>query len=218
MKRIPQADGAKTRRKLLDLLKREGPADPAALARRLGVSAMAVRLHLYELRRGRLAAFREAPRGRGRPSRVWSLTPRAARLFPDSHGELAAGLLSSMRRAFGRSGLDRLVRARAADQAAAYRLRIAARAPLAEKVRTLARIRTEEGYLAEPRKEPDGALALVENHCPICIAATACQGLCGAELEVFRKVLGPGAKVERTEHLLAGSRRCVYRITPTGGA
>jgi predicted ArsR family transcriptional regulator len=53
---------------------------------------------------------------------------------------------------------------------------------------------------------------LVENHCPICVAATACQGFCRAELETFRAVLGPDASVERAEHIVAGDRRCVYSI------
>ena len=60
--------------------------------------------------------------------------------------------------------------------------------------------------------EPDGSLLLVENHCPICAAATACQGFCRAELEVFRSVLGPDVTVERVDHIVAGGRRCSYTI------
>jgi predicted ArsR family transcriptional regulator len=52
----------------------------------------------------------------------------------------------------------------------------------------------------------------VEKHCPICVAATSCTGLCGEEINVFRKVLGKKVKIERTEHLLEGSHRCAYRI------
>jgi predicted ArsR family transcriptional regulator len=57
-------------------------------------------------------------------------------------------------------------------------------------------------------------LLLIENHCPICAAARACQNFCRAELEVFRQALGEGAEVTREEHLLLGARRCAYRITP----
>jgi predicted ArsR family transcriptional regulator len=55
---------------------------------------------------------------------------------------------------------------------------------------------------------------LVENHCPICVAAKTCQGYCRAELDTFRAVLGPDAKVERTEHIVQGDRRCAYRVSP----
>lgn len=57
----------------------------------------------------------------------------------------------------------------------------------------------------------DGSYALIENHCPICTAARACTGLCAAELDVFRAVLGPRMSLERTEHIVSGARRCVYR-------
>ncbi len=33
------------------------------------------------------------------------------------------------------------------------------------------------------------------------------------ELEVFQSVLGPEVKVERTDHIQAGARRCVYLVT-----
>jgi predicted ArsR family transcriptional regulator len=60
----------------------------------------------------------------------------------------------------------------------------------------------------------DGSFLLIENHCPICAAATACTGLCARELEVFQRVLGQ-VTIERTEHILAGARRCVYRVYST---
>jgi len=51
----------------------------------------------------------------------------------------------------------------------------------------------------------------VENHCPICAAAATCQGFCRAERDVFSNVLD--ARVERTEHILQGARRCAYVIS-----
>ena len=69
--------------------------------------------------------------------------------------------------------------------------------------------------MAESAAEGQGYI-LVENHCPICVAATACQGFCRAELDTFRNVLGPDASVERAEHIVAGDRRCVYRILRSG--
>jgi predicted ArsR family transcriptional regulator len=60
----------------------------------------------------------------------------------------------------------------------------------------------------------DGGFLLIENHCPICAAAAVCQGLCREELSLFRRVLGSEVRVERTDHVLAGARRCAYRITP----
>eukprot|EP01034_Spumella_vulgaris_P034247 gene34247-42231_t len=75
-------------------------------------------------------------------------------------------------------------------------------------------LRDAEGYMAETEVQPDGSLLLIENHCPICAAATSCQGFCRSELQVFQRVLGEGCQVERAEHLLSGARRCVYVIRP----
>ena len=59
---------------------------------------------------------------------------------------------------------------------------------------------------------------LVEHHCPICTAATACPGFCRSELELFRDTLGPDVTVERTAHILAGDVRCAYLIRPVDAA
>jgi predicted ArsR family transcriptional regulator len=85
-------------------------------------------------------------------------------------------------------------------------------ADLGERVARLAEARSREGYMAEAKTEGGGYL-LVENHCSICVAATACQGFCRAELDTFREVLGPDASVERTEHIVQGDRRCAYRVS-----
>jgi predicted ArsR family transcriptional regulator len=109
--------------------------------------------------------------------------------------------------------MERLLETRSAQQRRAYRARIPASAALEERLRGLARIRTEEGYMAEVRRDGEGFL-FIESHCPICAAANACQGFCSTELELFRAVLGKSASVERSEHILAGDRRCVYRVKP----
>jgi predicted ArsR family transcriptional regulator len=66
--------------------------------------------------------------------------------------------------------------------------------------------------MAELRQQPDRSFLLIENHCSISAAAKVCPKLCDAELEIFRAILGEGVVIERSEHLIAGARRCVYRI------
>ena len=85
-------------------------------------------------------------------------------------------------------------------------------ASLRKRVEALASIRTAEGYMAEVVEESPEVLRLIEHHCPICAAAETCQGLCRAELEVFRASLGDDVSIERTMHLLSDGDRCVYRI------
>ena len=201
--------------RILHLLKTKGPATAAALARRLSVTPAAVRQQLATLLAGGLVAFEDHAGQVGRPKRVWRTTRAADARFPDSHAELAVGLVSSLREALGERALARVIAERTRAQAEAYaRLLPPAERPLAERVAALARIRRDEGYLAAVETPADGSLLLVENHCPICAAATACTGLCDGELALFRQVLGPAVAVTREEHLLAGARRCTYRIVP----
>ena len=203
-----------SRRALIELLKREGARDAQTLARRLGISAMAVRQHLYELEAQGYAAHREEPRPVGRPAKLWHLTAGADAFFPDGHAELSLDLLAAMREAFGERGLDRVIEVRAEAQRQTYAEAMAGKRSLRARLEALAQARSAEGYMAEVQKDEDGGLMLVENHCPVCAAARVCQGLCRAELEVFQAVLGPEVAVERTEHIPLGARRCAYRIAP----
>ncbi|WP_420345771.1 helix-turn-helix transcriptional regulator [Pelagibius sp.] len=203
----------RSRRAIIDALKQHGPQDAAHLAEGLGISAMAVRQHLYELEAEGLVDHAAEARPLGRPAKLWALTPAADRFFPDGHAELTLGLIDSMKQAFGAKGLEKLLAVRAQEQIAAYGARIDRQRSLAGKLRALAEIRSEEGYMAAVEKTAEGYL-FIENHCPVCSAAAACAGLCRSELEVFRAALGDGVTVERTDHILAGARRCAYLVTP----
>jgi predicted ArsR family transcriptional regulator len=207
----------KTRRAITKLLKTEGPIDSAQLAERLGLTAMAVRQHLYALQREGLVTSEERPVPIGRPAKFWSLTREADHLFPEAYAELSVALIDSVKDAFGEEGLDRVLTSRCARQRADYEKRIRRSDSLEQKLRELAKVRTEEGYMAEVRKEGADDYLLVENHCPICAAANACQGFCSTELDLFRSVLGPGVSVERAEHIIKGDQRCVYKIQPQKG-
>ena len=202
------------RQRVLFILKTKGPQTAARMAKRLSVTAMAVRQHLAVLQAEKLIDFTDERRKVGRPARVWQLTPDAYARFPDRNADLAVGMLQAVRRAFGDEGLERLTAERTRQQADSYRARMAGSdAPIEERVATLARIRREEGFMAEWRRRRDGSLELVENHCAITKAARICTKLCGDELQLFRSVLGKDVSVERTEHILSGDRRCTYCIT-----
>jgi predicted ArsR family transcriptional regulator len=201
------------KRAVLDLLKRRGPIEAKDIAANLGVTAMAVRQHLYALEDEGLVTFADAPKNgsRGRPSKMWQAEAAADALFADAHADLSVELIANIRQVFGERGLDKLIAARTRQQIAAYRAALASASSLNEKVKRLARLRSEAGYMADAVADGDGFL-LIENHCPICRAATMCTGLCRQELEVFRAALGRGIVIKRTDHILAGARRCAYSI------
>jgi predicted ArsR family transcriptional regulator len=198
--------------RFLVLLKTRGPQTAAELGKAAGVTGEAARQQLVRLAADGLVVATTESRGVGRPAQVWGLTEAGNARFPDAHAELTAQLLRSIRAELGEAVLDRLIDARSAESKAAYAAALAGAADLGERVARLAEARTREGYMAEAKAEGEGYV-LVENHCPICVAATECQGFCRAELEAFQEVLGPDASVERTEHIVQGDRRCAYRVT-----
>ncbi|MCE8003023.1 helix-turn-helix transcriptional regulator [Billgrantia ethanolica] len=203
---------ADTAERLLLLLKTRGPHSAAALGEMLGTSGENARQQLGKLARQGLVAQRPLPGGVGRPTIEWRLSEAGHARFADGHAELASRLIVSVRDTLGDAALTRLIEARQAETLAQYRQALADSDSLEARVQRLAEIRSREGYMAEWQREADGSLLLIENHCPICQAASTCPDFCRSELAVFRAALGEGASVERTEHVLAGARRCVYRI------
>ncbi|HJY29952.1 MAG TPA: metalloregulator ArsR/SmtB family transcription factor [Pyrinomonadaceae bacterium] len=210
--RVQVPSERRTRRAIAKLLKTDGPIDSAQLAERLGLTAMAIRQHLYALQREGLVTHEERRVPIGRPAKFWRLTRDADHLFPEAYAELSVALIDSVKDAFGDEGLERVLTSRCARQRVDYGKRIKPGDSLEKKLKELAKVRTEEGYMAEIRKEGKESFLLVENHCPICAAANACQGFCSTELDLFRSVLGAGVSVERAEHIIKGDQRCVYRI------
>lgn len=202
--------------RILFRLKTRGPQAIAELGTAFGVTSEAVRQLLVKAEADGLVTYEDRREGRGRPKRLWRLTEVGHARFPDRHADLTVGLLEAVRAEFGDAGLDRLIARREVAQRESYRAAMSRVRTVEGRVKALAGLRDREGYMAEWRREDDGSLMLVENHCPICAAAATCQNLCRSELAIFRDVLGDAAEVERTDHVLAGARRCAYRVTPTG--
>lgn len=204
---------ASTGDRILFLLKTRGPLKTTDLAALLEITSEAARQQIQKLQVAQLIVGVSAPiSGAGRPSLKWTLTETAQSKFPDSHSVLTLHLIESIEGIFGSEGVEKVIASMEATARHEYTQACSAASTLREKVEILVQIRERAGYMAQMEPLDDGWL-LVENHCPICVAAKACQGFCRSELNLFRDVLGADAKVEREEHILAGARRCAYRIT-----
>jgi len=202
---------------ILYTLKSRGAQGAQVVAEACGLSAMGARKQLLALEGAGLVTSHEEVHGVGRPARLWQLTEAGHARFPDRHGELAVQLIAQVSALLGPQALQTLIAQRQADAQATYEAGLAGAKTLAQRVQVLAKKRAEEGYMARAERETGGdgkAWLLIEDHCPICAAASSCQGFCQSELELFQHCMGSAATVERSEHLLSGARRCVYRIRP----
>lgn len=220
-----------TAEQVLFLLKTRGPQTAQQLAALLDLTSMGARRQLESWQEKGMVLYEDIADKVGRPSRRWLLSEAGHARFPDRHADLSLQLIGQVRALFGEAGLEKLIAARELVSEAQYLAHLEnlpaekasasvsaqaqqAGSNLTARVAALAQARSAEGYMAEAEPQADGSVLLVENHCPICAAARECQSFCRSELDIFKRVLGDGCSVERSEHLLAGARRCVYRITP----
>ena len=203
----------KTTDKIIQLLKLHGPLTAKTLAEELALTTMGVRQHLQALEEAGDVDIEDRVEGRGRPTRYWGLTEQSRTHFADRHSELSLQLIDSVKMIFGDQGLDKLIEHREQTAMQQYRSAMQGMTDITSRLTKLVELRTLEGYMAT-QEQADGVFWLLENHCPICSAATKCQNFCSSELQQFQQLFADIATVSREEHIIDGARRCAYRIAP----
>lgn len=227
---------------VLIALRRIGPASPDALAAAMGISRSAAVAHLRMLAAAGLVARDVERHGVGRPRHLYDLTAAAQTLLPSNYASLATDLLDALQVVGDEAVVDAVFAERRRRQAALIRGRFADRrladAPLQERVRELAIIQDEQGYLCDcaataarslgealPSGDPSAEDPLADGHaaaseamqmrqanCAIYDVAARHQQACDSELQLYREVLG--ADVVREGHIASGDRMCTYHIEP----
>src|SRR3954468_23142789 len=181
------------RRAVLVHLRQHGPTAPDAIAAAIGASRSGVAQQLRALDTAGLVTRTSVRHGVGRPHHLYDVTPEAQDLFPSNYDGLATGLLAAILEVGGDTLVEEVFAARRRQAEARLRAEMEASlpedAPLEDRVRELARLQDELGYLAEARVD-GGALTLVEHNCAVLDVAQASPVACQAELELFERVLG----------------------------
>jgi predicted ArsR family transcriptional regulator len=202
------------RRELLLRLRLDGPSSPDQLAARLGASRTGVLQQLRALEAANLVTRQTVRHGVGRPRHLYDVTPDAQDLFPSNYGALATGLLAAIEAVGGEELLHQVFATRRRQLGDRVREHVADRvghdAPLLERVRELAVVQADQGYLADTTLESDGTIRLREHNCAIFHIAEGAPVACQAELDLFSEILG--ADVVREQHIASGDRCCTYRI------
>lgn len=197
--------------RILMMLKMRGKATSNLIAEELGITKEGVRKRLLNLATEGLVESEVKSEGVGRPSTHYFLTEKGWTKFPDTHSLITVQLLQSVRKLLGENAMELLISDRETNVYHSYEKAISKAKTIEQKLKILSQKRTEEGYMAEWEKKGK-SYYLIEKHCPICAAATECQGFCRSELSTFRRLIGPEYTVQRTEYIIEGSNRCVYKI------
>ncbi len=208
------ASASVLRRAILVHLRRAGPSAPDAIAKAIGASRSGVAQQLRALDTAGLVSRTSERHGVGRPRHLYDTTPDAQDLFPSNYDGLATGLLAAILEVGGEGLVEDVFAARRRQAEARLRERMGASlppdAPLADRVRVLAGLQDELGYISEAVVD-DGTIRLVEHNCAVLDVARGIPAACQAELDLFRTVLD--ADVVRERHIATGDRCCTYRVT-----
>jgi predicted ArsR family transcriptional regulator len=212
------ASGAPTpsalRHEILVQLRQAGPSSPDGIAAALGASRTGVLQQLYALEEAGLVSHAAEKHGVGRPRHVYDVTPNAQGLFPTDYGGFASGLVKAIEAVGGDDLVEQVFAARRRQIGDRIGRRMSEQLPevatIADRVRVLAVLQAEAGYLAEAVIGDDGEVRLREHNCAIDKIARRTAVACDAELALFRELLGPD--VVRESHIASGDRCCSYRI------
>lgn len=200
-----------SRQKILVHLKRRGEAGTDELAQTVGITVQGTRQHLTALERDGLLRHRQQRDGLGRPRHLYTLTPAGDALFPRNYADLTNELLeyveeedpALLERIFDRRSQRRLWHAQARTTGL----------PFPDKVRVIAEILDEDGYLAEFQRCDDGTFLITEHNCAVLSVALKYGHACGSELAFLQAAL-PEADVTRIAHRIKGGHVCAYRVQP----
>src|SRR5260370_7799229 len=194
---------------VLGEVKRAQPLTGKELADRLGVSANAIRHHLKELEAAAFIVYGREQRGVGAPTFAYRLSPAGEALFPRAYEATLNELLDRMAEKSGRGAAVDLLEDHYRERERRVLAQLDGRSA-AERVALVARLMSEQGYMAE-WQEAAGAFRLAEHNCAIRAVAERFPEVCAAEQQFLRDVLG--AAVERRTHITSGCNACEYAIT-----
>jgi predicted ArsR family transcriptional regulator len=210
--------GQPTRERVARSILEHGPSTAAALAARLDLTPAAVRRHLDHLVAEAAVEARDArpagSRGRGRPAKVFAITETGRDRFDQQYDDLALQAL----RFLAETGGDEAVRAFADRRMSFIEAGFAdvlAADPTLTPAEALARVFTDEGYVASVRELPlvgqqSVGDQLCQQHCPVSHVAHEFPQLCEAETAAISRVLG--RHVQRLATIAHGDGVCTTCI------
>jgi predicted ArsR family transcriptional regulator len=208
---LAEQPGSVPAQNVLLMLKRDGPLSLRDISGKMGISKMGAHKHLVALEeRGLVERFYERS-GVGRPKVWFKLSDKSSSLFPKAYADISLCALGFIERKLGREAVEQVLRERQNELYTRYSARLEGREG-PERVRELARLRDQEGYMAEARRAGKLSMEILEHNCPILQIASKYQEACKTETQLFSRLLG--SPVEATHRAAVGDSVCRFMIQP----
>jgi len=199
-----------TKRELLGALKmRTEGATCEALADATGISLSSARAQLMSLSSEGLVERTPLRGGPGRPEFSYRLSEQAGYLFARQNDALAIELLATVG-AVAPDTLRKAIDARTEHRIQEKQRTLAGSSP-EERIRKLAGIFEEEGFVVVVSSPLPADLRLSIRHCPLRELAAVEPYICVAEERYLASLL-PGAVVSSTANINRGADECCFRI------
>ncbi|WP_163580955.1 helix-turn-helix transcriptional regulator [Gracilibacillus saliphilus] len=200
-----------TRAMILELLKKNQSLSVNGISNFLNITEMAIRKHLIKLESEKLITSRTVRQPMGRPVIYYSLTTAGENVFPKSYDLLTMEFLRDIEDTIGMEAIDQLFERREERLRQKYRRRIFIEDPIAERVKALVKVQSDNGYMSEFHEEDNDKLSFAQYNCPIAAIADKYDKPCDCELNLFKSVLGT-EKVKRVECIAKGGTACKYVV------
>ncbi|HMR50259.1 MAG TPA: transcriptional regulator [Arachnia sp.] len=201
-----------TRQRVINLILNDGPQTAKELAEKLSLTPAAIRRHLSALLDDGTLTSREqrvyGARGRGRPSKVFSLTDEGRNEFRQAYDELALSAIRQLLDLAGPTALQELAAERAEGIEHRY-LTAREEHPDATAMELLVAALGIDGYAPSVRPVASGD-QLLQHHCPIAHVAAEYPLLCEVETQLFSRLLG--SHVQRLATIAHGDGVCTTHV------
>jgi predicted ArsR family transcriptional regulator len=199
--------GRTQRLEIINSLKRTKGMSVNELVDKMGMSYMGIKQHCLTLQRdGYLDTWRR-PQKMGRPEMVYRLTRRSHDLFPADSNHVTMEMLDAAKDIYGANAPEKLLYSIFEKRTAALKARVKGET-VPERAKWLAKIRDNEGYMAEFRPTEKDGPQILECHSPIANLLEKYPIIGRLEQEMFEAVLG--TPVRREETRTSGLYECAF--------
>ena len=199
--------GRTQRLEILNSLKRTRGMSVNELVDKMGMSYMGIKQHCLTLQRdGYLDTWRR-PQKMGRPEMVYRLTRRSHDLFSADSNQFTLELLGSIRDIYGANAPEKFLYNVFEKRTAELRAKVKGE-NVVERAKWLARVRDNEGYMAQFLSSEKDGPQILECHSPILNLLEKYPIVGRLEQDMFEAVLG--TSVRREETRTSGLYECAF--------
>lgn len=178
------------------------------LCQEMKMSYMGVKQHCVEMEKKRLLDTWRRPKAAGRPEKVYRLTAKLDPLFPEMGNDWTLSLLETADQVFGERAAAKLLFQFFQKRTERWAKSLKG-SQLAGRVKELAKLRLEEGYLTLVR-EVEGGVEMVDHHDPCGVVARRFPIVTELDRAAVEEVLG--VAVEQRVEEASGLKRVIHRV------